>query len=135
MKNILKIAFITLLSAVLFSGCGSDTPESATKKFLNSLKDGNVKDFKKYSTEGTQSLIRFSLIGHCPNINGDKELSVCLKLLADDVAEYIVTDIKEYDETSARVYVNAKLKSGLINKAKYDLKKIDGDWKVDTKGK
>ena len=51
MKNFIKITFLSLVSLILFSGCFEETAADATENFFYSVKEGNVEDYHKYSTE------------------------------------------------------------------------------------
>jgi len=56
-KKRLIISAAVLLSGMLLTGCGSDTPEDVAKIFASSLSSANIKEAKEVSTENTQKKI------------------------------------------------------------------------------
>ena len=86
MKNIFKLIFITIIGLLVLAGCSDNSPKGATLAFLNAMKDGNVEDFRKYSTQSTQQVMAFALAMQCKGaIKEDSALSTCLKSVTKDV--------------------------------------------------
>ena len=56
-KRRLIISVTVLLSGMLLTGCGSNTPEDVAKIFASSLSSANIKEAKEVSTENTQKKI------------------------------------------------------------------------------
>ncbi len=126
MKNIFKLIFITIMGLLVLAGCSDNSPKGATLAFLNAMKDGNVEDFRKYSTQSTQQVMAFALAMQCKGaIKEDSALSTCLKSVTKDVSKYKVVDVQENGKTSA-IYG----KDGNINKESYNLEKFADEWKI-----
>ena len=92
-----KILLIISLIIVTFSGCFSDSPESSIEKFFNALRDGNIENYKKYSTDSTKTLITLQLSMQCSNNNlkNDIELSECMKKTYSDFTKFKAVSSKE----------------------------------------
>ena len=131
MKNIFKLIFITIIGLLVLSGCSDNSPKGATLAFLNAMKDGNVEDFRKYSTQSTQQVMAFALAMQCKGaIKEDSALSTCLKSVTKDVSKYKVVDVQENGKTSAIVTAEIYSKDGNINKESYNLEKFADEWKI-----
>lgn len=132
MKNIFKLIFITIIGLLVLAGCSDNSPKGATLAFLNAMKDGNVEDFRKYSTQSTQQIIAFGLAMECDEgaIKEDSALSTCLKSLSKNVSKYKVVDVQENGKTSAIVTAEIYGKDGKINKESYNLEKFADEWKI-----
>lgn len=63
-KTRLVIGATVLLSGILLTGCGADTPEDVAKTFANALSSADIDEAKEVSTENTQKEID-RLVGAC----------------------------------------------------------------------
>jgi hypothetical protein len=63
-KTRLVISATALLSGILLTGCGSDSPEDVAKTFANTLSNVDIDGAKEVSTENTQKKID-RLVGAC----------------------------------------------------------------------
>ncbi len=124
MKNIIKMIFLTLISLTLFIGCLDETAKNATENFFYSVKEGNVEDYHKYSTESTQAIFNISF-AQCT-----KELSDCMKDSFQKFSKFKAVDSLEIDPTTTVVTVEEYTNDGKIIREKIYVNKIDGQWKV-----
>src|SRR5574344_1031876 len=114
MKTTIKVSILALSSAILFTACGGESPKDATEKFYNSLKNGDVATFKKYSTDSTQRLMGLTFTMGC----FDKDLK-----------RFKVVDVKENSKVNATVIVEEKTKDNVKNNI-LELEKLEDQWKV-----
>ncbi|MCT7909174.1 DUF4878 domain-containing protein [Arcobacter lacus] len=124
MKNFIKIIFLSLVSLTFFSGCFEETAADATENFFYSVKEGNVEDYHKYSTESTQDIMNISF-AKCT-----KDLSDCMKDSFQKFSKFKVVDSLEVDPTTAIVTVEEYTKDGKIIREKIHVSKIEEQWKV-----
>lgn len=134
MRMNLKVSILAVASAVLFAGCGGESPKEATTKFYESLKNGDVATYRKYSTESTQRLMGLTFTMGCfsKDLKQDSELSSCMKDIFKDMSSFKVLDVKENNKVSATVIVEEKTKDGIKNNT-IELEKLDEQWKVSIK--
>lgn len=133
MKRKLFIISIVLLT---FAGCFSDSAESSAEKFFNSLKDGDIENFKKYSTESTKALLSLQLSIQCGgmNLKNDIELSQCMKNTFSTFTKFKAVSSKENgNPTSMIVTLEEYKKDGNIIKEDLAVEKFGDDWKVNLK--
>lgn len=131
-----KILLIISLIIVTFSGCFSDSPESSIEKFFNALRDGNIENYKKYSTDSTKTLIILQLSMQCSNNNlkNDIELSECMKKTYSDFTKFKAVSSKENgNPTSMIVTLEEYKKDGNIIKEDLIVEKFADEWKVNIK--
>jgi hypothetical protein len=131
-----KILLIISLIIVTFSGCFSDSPESSIEKFFNALRDGNIENYKKYSTDSTKTLITLQLSMQCSNNNlkNDIELSECMKKTYSDFTKFKAVSSKENgNPTSMIVTLEEYKKDGNIIKEDLIVEKFADEWKVNIK--
>ena len=131
-----KILLIISLIIVTFSGCFSDSPESSIEKFFNALRDGNIENYKKYSTDSTKTLITLQLSMQCSNNNlkNDIELSECMKKTYSDFTKFKAVSSKENgNPTSMIVTLEEYKKDGNIIKEDLIVEKFEDEWKVNLK--
>ncbi len=134
MRSSLKVLTLAFASAILFTACGGESPKDATTKFYESLKNGDVATYKKYSTESTQRLMGLTFTMGCFNkdLKQDSELSACMKDIFKDMSSFKVLDVKENNKVSATVIVEEKTKEGVKNNT-LELEKLEDQWKVSIK--
>lgn len=128
-----KILLIISLIIVTFSGCFSDSPESSIEKFFNALRDGNIENYKKYSTDSTKTLIILQLSMQCSNNNlkNDIELSECMKKTYSNFTKFKAVSSKENgNPTSMIVTLEEYKKDGNITKEDLIVEKFADEWKV-----
>ena len=65
MRINLKVSILVVTSAILFTACGGESAKDATEKFYNSLKNGDIATYKKYSTDSTQRLMGLTFAMGC----------------------------------------------------------------------
>ena len=131
-----KILLIISLIIVTFSGCFSDSPESSIEKFFNALRDGNIENYKKYSTDSTKTLITLQLSMQCSNNNlkNDIELSECMKKTYSNFTKFKAVSSKENgNPTSMIVTLEEYKKDGNIIKEDLIVEKFADEWKVNIK--
>ena len=124
MKNFIKIIFLSLVSLTFFSGCFEETAADATENFFYSVKEGNVEDYHKYSTESTQDIMNISF-AKCT-----KDLSDCMKDSFQKFTKFKVVDSLEIDPTTTVVTVEEYTTDGKIIREKIHVSKIEEQWKV-----
>ena len=131
-----KILLIISLIIVTFSGCFSDSPESSIEKFFNALRDGNIENYKKYSTDSTKALISLQLSMQCSgmNLKNDAELSECMKKTFSNFTKFKAVASKENgNPTSMIVTLEEYKKDGNITKENLLVEKFEDEWKVNIK--
>jgi hypothetical protein len=131
-----KILLIISLIIVTFSGCFSDSPESSIEKFFNALKDGNIENFRKYSTDSTKALISLQLSMQCSgmNLKNDAELSECMKKTFSNFTKFKAVSSKENgNPTSMIVTLEEYKKDENIIKEDLIVEKFEDEWKVNLK--
>ncbi|WP_320034107.1 DUF4878 domain-containing protein [Halarcobacter sp.] len=127
MKNIMKIGLFTLLSAILYTGCGSSGPIDVTENFVESFKDGDIESLKKYSTETAYSIFIMGVQMQC----GNKKISSCMEEMSEN-QEIIKYELVK--ETESKAIVNVITEENGVKKVnKYDLRKFEDGWKIDLK--
>jgi ketosteroid isomerase-like protein len=123
MKNLMKIGFVLVFSAFMFScgGGSSDDPQAVAKDFLTALSDEDYEKAKELGTENTVQMLGLieSMAGMAPE-GEDMDMSTDM-----DAIEWGETEI---DGDKAVVHYTAE-----GNKEKLDMVKVDGKWKVDMK--
>ena len=131
MKTTIKVSILALSSAILFTACGGESPKDATEKFYNSLKNGDVATFKKYSTDSTQRLMGLTFTMGCfdKDLKQENELSACMKTIFKDLNSFKVVDDKENSKVNATVIVEEKTKDNVKNNI-LELEKLEDQWKV-----
>ncbi len=123
MKKLLSIGMIVLVAFTFSCGGGSSSdPKAVAEDFLKALAEQDYAAAKELGTESTVALI--SMIEGMASMipedqkNADKE----------DIKSLKMGDV-EIDGDNAVVYYGTDKKSG----EKIDLKKVDGEWKVNMK--
>ena len=112
--------FMVMLMAVagmlFLTGC-SDSPKDVVGKWANAIADGDTETANKYSTSNVHVLNAIMISAIKDKKEGSEEFVASMKKL-DSAKEEITGD-------TAKV----TLEDG----ESIDLKKVDGDWKVDVK--
>lgn len=124
MKNFIKIIFLSLISLTFFSGCFEETAADATENFFYSVKEGNVEDYQKYSTESTQAIMNISF-AKCT-----KDLPECMKDSFQKFSKFKVIDSLEVDPATVIVTVEEYTTDGKIIREKIHVSKLENQWKV-----
>lgn len=107
-KTRLFIGATALLSGILLTGCGADTPEDVAKTFANALSSADIDEAKVVSTENTQKKID-RLAGAC-NESYYSELT-------DEVAKaYNTMNSKKNSELDIKTKMNEKMNNPDIKK-------------------
>lgn len=134
MRINLKVSILVVTSAILFTACGGESAKDATEKFYNSLKNGDIATYKKYSTDSTQRLMGLTFAMGCfdKDLKQESELSACMKNIFKDVNSFKVVDVKENSDVSATVTIEENTKSGVKNSV-VELEKLQEQWKVSIK--
>ena len=110
-------------------------PQSSIEKFFNALKDGNIENFRKYSTDSTKALISLQLSMQCSgNLKNDAELSECMKKTFSNFTKFKAVVSKENgNPTSMIVTLEEYKKDGNITKENLLVEKFEDEWKVNIK--
>ncbi len=134
MRINLKVSILVVTSAILFTACGGESAKDATEKFYNSLKNGDIATYKKYSTDSTQRLMGLTFAMGCfdKDLKQESELSACMKNIFKDINSFKVVDVKENSDVSATVTIEENTKSGVKNSV-VELEKLQEQWKVSIK--
>lgn len=134
MRINLKVLILAVASAILFTACGGESAKDATEKFYNSLKNGDIATYKKYSTDSTQRLMGLTFAMGCfdKDLKQESELSACMKNIFKDINSFKVVDVKENSDVSATVTIEENTKSGVKNSV-VELEKLQEQWKVSIK--
>lgn len=134
MRINLKVSILVVTSAILFKACGGESAKDATEKFYNSLKNGDIATYKKYSTDSTQRLMGLTFAMGCfdKDLKQESELSACMKNIFKDINSFKVVDVKENSDVSATVTIEENTKSGVKNSV-VELEKLQEQWKVSIK--
>jgi len=123
MKKLLSIGMIVLVAFTFSCGGGSSSdPKAVAEDFLKALAEQDYAAAKELGTEQTGKLISM-IEGMASMIPADQA-----KEDKEDIKSLKMGDI-EIDGDNAVVYYGTDKKNG----EKIDLKKVDGDWKVDMK--
>lgn len=133
MKKVLSIGLIT---ALCFSGCTENDPKSAAENFFNAIKDGNVSDFKKYSTDSTRTLIGLQLGMTCSQqqLSSESGLSECMKKTFSRFDKFkAISSTENGNPSSVIVTIEEYTKTGQIAKENINVEKFDEEWKVNLK--
>lgn len=131
MRINLKVSILTVASVILFTACGSESAKEATENFYNSLKNGDIATYKKYSTDSTQRFMGLTFAMGCfdKDLKQESELSTCMKTVYKDINSFKIVDVKENNDKSATVIVEETTKSGVKNSV-VELEKLQEQWKV-----
>lgn len=134
MRINLKVSILVVTSAILFTACGGESAKDATEKFYNSLKNGDIATYKKYSTDSTQRLMGLTFAMGCfdKDLKQESELSACMKNIFKDINSFKVVDVKENSDVSATVTIEENTKNGVKNSV-VELEKLQEQWKVSIK--
>ena len=134
MRINLKVSILTVATTILFTACGGESAKDATEKFYNSLKNGDIATYKKYSTDSTQRLMGLTFAMGCfdKDLKQESELSACMKNIFKDINSFKVVDVKENSDVSATVTIEENTKSGVKNSV-VELEKLQEQWKVSIK--
>ncbi len=132
MKNVAKVALISILSLFVLAGCGSNSAESAAVGFYEAMQKGDVDKYKKLSTSNTQGVMAFAFGMKCmgQNLDDDKVLSSCMKETAD-YSKVEVVSVDEKSENLSIVTLSIHGDDGNVKEEQVKIKKVDNDWKVD----
>ena len=131
MRINLKVSILVVTSAILFTACGGESAKDATEKFYNSLKNGDIATYKKYSTDSTQRLMGLTFAMGCfdKDLKQESELSACMKNIFKDINSFKVVDVKEIAKRKYFKFKNeylslAKKRMCFLKKIKRRIKKI-----------
>lgn len=109
---------IAILSVSLLASCGGGSPEDVAKKFGKAMLDGDVEAAQDISTENASKLMPL-IIGMMSSKMGE---------MSDEERKEALAEL---DTMECKVEGD-KAKCGPKGKSKtLELKKVDGDWKVD----
>ncbi|MEA2042301.1 MAG: DUF4878 domain-containing protein [Bacteroidota bacterium] len=121
MKKFTTIGFVLLFTTFMFScgGGSSSSPQDAAESFLKALTKQDYDTAKKYSTETTVQML--TMIESMAGMASEEDMDMGSM---DDITW------GETDIDGDNAVVHYKTPEG---DEKLDLKKVDGDWKVDMK--
>src|SRR5574344_254085 len=112
MKNLFKLIFLTIVGSLFITGCGNNDPKGAALSFFNGIKNGNVDDFRKYSTEITQkTIINLFSIQCKEKLTTDEKISNCLKHVTRDISKYEADQVTQSNDTQASVIIQEHYKN------------------------
>ena len=135
MKNLFKLIFLTIVGSLFITGCGNNDPKNDPKdaalSFFNGIKNGNVDDFRKYSTEITQkTIINLFSIQCKEKLTTDEKISNCLKHVTRDISKYEAGQVTQSNDTQASVISQEHYKNGKVQSGDFYVEKIGDQWKV-----
>lgn len=114
MKNIFKL--ILASSLFVLTAC-TQSPMSVAEDFSVALAHGKIEEAKKYCTESTAKMIDMSSSMGAININPNYKINCLRDSIVDNTAYVFYTENEATRERMMTLY------------------KIDGEWKVNMKGK
>lgn len=109
----LRTLLVGAVAGLLLTACGGgSTPKDVTNSFVQALADGKCDDAKGMAVETALETVQGSIDAGCTSYK----------------TEIVSTDCTESGETAACTCVEKR--DGMDMTFKYDLKKVDGAWKV-----
>jgi len=122
MKKLLSIGMIVLIAFTFSCGGNSGDPKAVAEDFLKAVAEQDYETAKELGTVQTGQLL--SMIESMSAMIPQEEQEAS----KEDIKSLKMGDV-EIDGDNAVVYFTTDKKEG----DKIDLKKVDGDWKVDMK--
>ena len=120
MKKLTTIGFVLMFATFMFSCGGGDTPKDVAETFLTALAEQDYDTAKKHGTKSTAQML--SMIESMAKMASDEDIE------KGDMEEITWGETEIDGDTVAVVRYTTP-----NGEEKMDLKKVDGDWKVDMK--
>lgn len=109
----LKTLLVGAVAGLLLTACGGgSSPKDVTESFVKALADGDCNKAKEMAVETASENVQGSIDAGCTKYN----------------TEIVSTDCTESGETASCKCKEKR--DGMEMTFKYDLKKVDGGWKV-----